>query len=144
MTFVEEEKIFDEFVKKKGLKNSEQRRQILKTFLKTEEHLTVEELHRLVKKKNPSIGTATVYRTLKLLRECGLCREIKLDDGASRYEHLYGHDHHDHLVCESCGRLIEVVDPEIERLQEKLAKKNGFKITSHKLEIYGICNKCRN
>lgn len=139
----EEEKIFDDFVKTRGLKNSEQRRDILRTFLKTEKHLTVEELHKLVKKVNPSIGTATVYRTLKLLRESGLCREFKLDDGTSRYEHLYGHEHHDHLICENCGNILEVCDHEIERLQEKLAKKHGFRITSHKLEIYGICSKCR-
>lgn len=144
MSFNEEERIFDDFVKSKGLKNSEQRRDILRAFLGTEKHLTVDELHKLVKKKYLSIGTATVYRTLKLLRESGLCREFKLDDGASRYEHLYGHKHHDHLVCESRGRLIEVFNPEIERLQEKLAKSHGFKITSHKLEIYGVCNNCRN
>ena len=116
---------------------------MLWTFLKTEKHLTADELHRLIQKRVPSIGIATVYRTLKLLKECGLSREIRLDDGVTRYEHLYNHEHHDHLICSECGRLVEVFDPEIEKLQEKLAKKHNFKISSHKLEIYGLCSKCR-
>jgi Fur family ferric uptake transcriptional regulator len=144
MAFEEEQKIFDDYVRNKGLKQSGQRKDILLTFLKTEKHLTADELHRLVKKRNPVIGTATVYRTLKLLSESGLCREFRLDDGTARYEHLYGHDHHDHLICTSCGSFEEVLDPEIEKLQEKLARKHGFKISNHKMEIYGTCRKCRN
>jgi len=142
MAFEDEQKIFDGYVKKMGLKQSEQRRDILFVFLKTEKHLTADELYGLVRKKNPSIGAATVYRTLKLLRECGLCREFRLHDGTTRYEHLYGHDHHDHLVCTDCGTLIEVFDPQIEKLQEKLALQHGFTTSSHKLEIYGTCEAC--
>jgi Fur family ferric uptake transcriptional regulator len=115
----------------------------LDVFLKTEKHLTAEELHRLVQKRHPSVGTATVYRTMKLLRDSGLCRELRLDDGSTRYEHLYDHDHHDHLVCIGCGALVEVLDPQIEKLQEKLARRHGFRIISHKLELYGTCRKCR-
>lgn len=143
MAFEEEQKIFDDFVKEKGLKHSLQRKDILLTFLRTEKHLTADELHALVKKKNPAIGIATVYRTLKLLCECGLSSELKLGDGSVRYEHLYGHEHHDHLLCMKCGEFTEVVDPEIERLQESLAKKKGFKIKGHKLIMYGICSKCK-
>ncbi len=143
MAIREEEKVFDDYIKQKGLKYSEQRRQVLHAFLKTEKHLTAEELHLLVKKRFPAIGIATVYRTLKLLKESGLCRELKLNDGTTRHEHLYDHEHHDHLVCIECGSLTEVVDPEIEKLQEKLAKKNGFSIKSHKLEIYGTCKSCK-
>jgi Fur family ferric uptake transcriptional regulator len=144
MAFEEENKIFDGYVRSKGLKQSSQRKEVLLTFLKTEKHLTADELHRLVKKKNPAIGIATVYRTLKLLKESGLCSEFRLDDGTTRYEHLYNHEHHDHLICSNCGDLIEVFDPEIEKLQEKLARKHGFHISSHKLEIYGTCKKCSN
>ena len=93
MAIREEEKVFDDFIRAKGLKYSEQRRQVLRAFLRTEKHLTAEELHRLVKKRFPAIGIATVYRTLKLLRESGLCRELKLNDGTTRYEHLYDHEH---------------------------------------------------
>lgn len=135
--------VFQEYIRGKNLRHSEQRMQILDVFLKMEKHLTAEELHRLVQRKNPSIGTATVYRTLKLLRDSGLCRELRLQDGTTRYEHLYEHEHHDHMVCTDCGVLVEVLDPRIEKLQEKLAKDHGFHIKSHKLEIYGICRKCR-
>ncbi len=144
MAFEEEQRIFDEYVQSKGLKHSVQRRDVLLTFLKTEKHLTAEELHLLVKKRNESIGTATIYRTLKLLCDSGLCREFRLEDGTARYEHLYGHDHHDHLICTSCGTFEEVVDPQIEKLQEKLASKYGFRISNHKMEIYGTCRKCNN
>jgi len=138
-----ETEIFQDYIRSKGLRHSDQRMQILDVFLKTERHLTAEELYQLVQKKHPSVGTATVYRTMKLLRESGLCRELKLDDGSTRYEHLYDHDHHDHLVCSGCGALVEVIDPEIEKRQEKLALAHGFRIMSHKLDLYGICRKCR-
>jgi Fur family ferric uptake transcriptional regulator len=111
--------------------------------LKTERHLTADELYRLVKRRNPTIGFATIYRTVKLLCECGLSREFKLENGSVRYEHLYGHEHHDHLICLKCGKFIEVVDPEIEKLQEKLARKEGFILQGHKLLAYGICRECK-
>jgi Fur family ferric uptake transcriptional regulator len=143
MAHQKERGVFQEYIRGKNLRHSEQRMQILEVFLQTEKHLTAEELHRLTQRKNPSIGMATVYRTLKLLRDSGLCRELRLDDGTTRYEHLYNHDHHDHMVCTGCGALVEVVDTRIEKLQDKLAKAHGFHIKSHKLEIYGICRKCR-
>jgi len=143
MRFAKEERIFDEFVRSKGLKQTEQRREILRIFLKEERHLTAEELYRLVKKRIPSIGFSTIYRTLKLLCECGLCRELKIEKGTVRYEHLYGHEHHDHIICVRCGRFVEVVDPEIERLQEAMAEREGFLLQSHKLLMYGICKTCK-
>jgi Fur family ferric uptake transcriptional regulator len=143
MPFEEEQKIFDGFVKDKGLKHSGQRKDILLTFLKTEKHLSADELYALVKKKSPRIGIATVYRTLKLLCESGLSSELRLADGSVRYEHFYGHEHHDHLVCVKCGNFTEVLDPEIEKLQERLAKKEGFSLQGHKLLMYGICRKCK-
>jgi Fur family ferric uptake transcriptional regulator len=144
MAFEEENKIFDGYVNSKGLKQSTQRKEVLRTFLRSEKHLAADELHLLVKKNIPAIGIATVYRTLKLLKESGLCREIRLEDGITRYEHLYNHKHHDHLICSVCRGLTEVMDPEIEQLQNKLAKKHGFRIDSHKLEIYGTCKQCRS
>ncbi|RJQ44825.1 MAG: transcriptional repressor [Nitrospiraceae bacterium] len=143
MAFEVEQKILDDFVKNKGLKHSSQRKDILMAFLRTEKHLTAEELYSLVRKKNPAIGIATVYRTLKLFCDCGLSRELRLGSEAVRYEHLYGHEHHDHLVCLTCGDFIEVVDPEIEHLQEKLARKEGFTLQGHKLIMYGICQGCK-
>ena len=143
MTFREELNIFDTFIKRKGMKQSGQRKEILRTFLKTEKHLTADELFRLVQKKNPSIGVATVYRTIKLICDCGLGRELRLDKDSVRYEHMFKHVHHDHLYCVHCEGLIEVLDSEIEKLQEKLARKNGFKMYVHRLVIHGLCKDCR-
>ncbi|MEK6732511.1 MAG: transcriptional repressor [Candidatus Omnitrophota bacterium] len=143
MPWEKEEKIFEEYLRTKNLKHSEQRKEILYIFLNIDKHLTANELYRTVQRKYPTVGYATIYRTLKLLCECGLCRELKLEDGTTRYEHLYGHQHHDHLICTKCGRFIEVVDPEIERLQEKLVKQHGFYPERHRMELYGVCKRCK-
>ncbi|MEW6087969.1 MAG: transcriptional repressor [bacterium] len=138
-----EEKILEEYIASKNLRPTVQRKQILNVFLATDRHLTADELYAVVKEKYSNVGFATIYRTLKLLCECGLCRELKLEDGTSRYEHLYEHKHHDHLVCIKCGRLVEVVEPGIERLQEKLFKKHGFEPERHRMELYGVCKACK-
>ncbi|MDP2939908.1 MAG: transcriptional repressor [Candidatus Omnitrophota bacterium] len=143
MTERKEEKIFEDYLRTKNLKHSEQRKEILYIFLKHDKHLTANELYRIVQKKYPKVGFATIYRTLKLLCECGLCRELKFEDGTTRYEHLYGHQHHDHLICIKCGRFVEVVDPQIERLQERLVKLHGFYPERHRMELYGVCKRCK-
>jgi len=135
--------ILKEYIESKNLRNTPQREMVLKVFLSTERHLSADELHKIVKKKNKTIGYTTVYRTMKLLAECGLCDEIGFGDGVQRFEHKYGHEHHDHLVCTKCGRFIEAVKPEIEKQQEALAKERGFIITHHKLQLFGLCRKCR-
>ncbi|MFH1519403.1 MAG: transcriptional repressor [Candidatus Omnitrophota bacterium] len=136
-----EQQIFNDFLKAKGLKFTGQRGQILKIFLETKEHLSVEDLYGIVKKKNPAIGQATVFRTLKLLSGAGIAREINLGDRRARFE--YDYKHHDHLICQSCLKLIETVDSEIERLQDALCKKFNFTLTSHKLQLFGICKECK-
>ena len=135
--------LFADFVARKKLKMTPQRRQILDVFLAEEGHLTSEELYQKVKADYPGIGQATVYRTLKLLADSGLAKGVEFGDGAMRYEILYGQTHHDHLICEACGVNVEVVDPAIERLQEEVAKRHGFRLTAHKLYLYGICPDCQ-
>ena len=135
--------ILGNFIKEKGLRYTPQREDILKVFLSVEKHLSADELHKIVKKKNPVIGYVTVYRTMKLLEEAGLCDEVDFGDGVSRFEHRYGHEHHDHLICVKCGSYTEVVKPKIEELQEELAKEKHFTPLRHKLQIFGICGKCR-
>lgn len=135
--------IFEDYLAACNLKHSRQREEIIDAFLTIDKHLTADELYRIIKKKNPTIGYATVYRTLRLLCGCGLCRELKFEDGTTRYEHLYEHKHHDHLICTKCGRLVEVLDPEIERLQEKLFSAHGFYPQRHRMELYGICERCK-
>ena len=135
--------IFAEFIARKKLKMTPQRRQILEVFLVEEGHVTSEELYQKVKSECESIGQATVYRTLKLLADSGLAKAVEFGDGAVRYEILYGQSHHDPLICESCGVNVEVVDPAIERLQEEVARRHGFRLTAHKLYLYGICPDCQ-
>ncbi len=134
--------ILEKFIREKGLRYTPQRDEILRTFLSVERHLSADELHRIVKNKNPNIGYTTVYRTMKLLEEAGLCNEVDFGDGISRFEHQYGHEHHDHLICIKCGSYTEVVKPAIEKLQERLAKERRFIPLKHKLQIFGICSKC--
>jgi Fur family transcriptional regulator, ferric uptake regulator len=136
------EKILENYIKEKQIKKSSQRNVILEKFLNTEKHLTVNELYELVKKSNPEIGFATVYRAIKVITAAGLAEEIDIGDGIKRYEHKYGHKHHDHLICIKCGEFIEFFDPDIEKLQEKITKKHKFSAIDHKLMIKGICSKC--
>jgi len=138
-----EQDIFVDFLKGQELKLTKQREEILQTFLKTDKHVSVEDLYDIVRAKDPAIGQATVFRTLKLLCEAGIAGEVDLGDKRARYEHKYGHQHHDHLICVKCGKSIEAVEPEIEKLQEALCKKFGFLPKSHKLDIFGLCKKCR-
>ena len=94
---------FNQFLRQKGLRQTTQRDEIVKLFLRTERHLSTQELFDIVRKKDKDVGYATVARTLKLLAESGLCRMVDFGDGVQRYEHKYGHEHHDHLICSKCG-----------------------------------------
>jgi Fe2+/Zn2+ uptake regulation proteins len=136
-------KVFREYIASHGLKYTPQRKVIAETFLKEDGHLSTEELYDKVRKADSSIGQATVYRTLKLFCEAGLAKEVHFGDGMARYEKMFGSEHHDHLICIACGKQVEVVDVDIEKLQEKLAEKNGFLLTSHHMYLYGVCSSCR-
>lgn len=126
-----------------GFKSTRQRDLIIRIFSEAGRHLSAEELSLLVKKTEPGVGYATVYRTLKLLSEAGLASERRFEDGFTRYELCESDAHHDHLICTGCGRILEFENNEIERLQQLVAKKNHFIVTSHKLEIYGRCSECQ-
>ena len=131
------------WIKEQGLKATAQRDDIAQVFFSTTRHISVEELYNEVRQVNSRVGYATVYRTLKLLKECGLAEERHFADGQARFENIDDQRHHDHLICERCGRIVEFVQPRIEELQEELAQKYGFVATTHKMEIYGICKECR-
>lgn len=141
--FQKERQVFLEHIKKTGLRRTAQRDLILEIFLRTEEHLTSEDLYWLVQKDDPSVGHTTVYRTLKLLTEAGLAREVRFGDGKTYYEHHYDHAHHDHMICTGCGKVIEFFSAEIEALQDAMAEKYGFKPTHHSLRILGLCDNCQ-
>ena len=106
--------------------------------------MTAEDLYRLVSKKHREIGLTTVYRTLKLLKKSGLATETVFADNLTRYEPLSAEDHHDHLICLHCGAITEFENSKIERLQEKVANDFGFHTVSHKMELYGYCEACRD
>ncbi len=134
----------DTYMNKKGLRSTTQRRVIAETFFNGPSHVTIEELLAAVREDDPRIGYATVYRTLKLFTECGIAAERNFGDGPSRYElsDQSTDEHHDHLICLDCGKIIEFHDERIEKLQEQIAAQLGFRIASHKHEIYGHCAEC--
>lgn len=134
--------IFKEHLRLQGLKSTAQRDDIAKVFFAANRHISVEELYNEVKRINPRIGYATVYRTMKLLTECGLVLERHFRDGEARYESAEGH-HHDHLICESCGKIVEFEEVRIETLQAEVAQRLGFEFTGHKMELYGRCADCQ-
>jgi len=142
MEFEREKKIFNKFIKSKNLRCSDQRIKVLEVFLIINKHISVDELYKMIKSKYPNIGMATVYRTMKLLVECGLSGETRLNDGV-RYGPLFRNDHHDHLICVRCGRFDEIINIEIENLQKRIAKEKGYILENHELILYGICSECQ-
>ena len=137
-----EKALFREHILSLGLRRTNQREMILEIFLSTEEHLTVDDLHWLVHKQDATIGHTTVYRTLKLLTEAGLAREVRFGDNKTYFEHHFNHEHHDHMICTNCGKVIEFFSAEIEAVQDEVAEKLSFKPTHHSLRLWGSCEDC--
>jgi len=131
-----------EHLAKHQLKLTRQREQILDVFLRME-HITAEQMYRMLAKKDPHIGLATIYRTLNLFCEAGLARAQHFGT-QTQYDNVSHKGHHDHLICTGCGKIVEFENCDIERLQEEVAKRNGFAIQTHKLELYGLCAACRH
>jgi Fur family ferric uptake transcriptional regulator len=133
----------NDYMLKRGLRSTEQRRLIIDTFFDQHEHITIDSLLKLVRAVDARVGYATVYRTMKLLSESGVVQEHKFGDGFTRYELTDEESHHDHLVCLECGKIIEFEEPQIEVLQDKVAKRHGFLVRAHKHEMYGLCADCQ-
>lgn len=133
-----------EYLAKHGMKLTNQRKMILSAFYDADGHLSAEELYQQLRNVDSSLGQATVYRTLKLMKEAGLAREHRFGDDVTRFEPRLGEDHHDHLICEECGNTVPVFNQQIEELQSQLTKEHGFKPTSHRMYLYGICPACQN
>jgi len=130
------------YLEEKGLKRTRQRDAILDVFLDSKGHTTSEEIFQRVREESPSIGYTTVYRTMKLLCDAGLAQERNFDDGITRYE--VEQEHHDHLVCTRCGKIVEFECEEIESAQERIAAKLDFQVLRHRHELYGHCSACRS
>jgi Fur family ferric uptake transcriptional regulator len=128
---------------RRGLRHTRQREVLTEIFFKTDGHFSLDELLAMAKTKNAGIGYATVYRTLKLLTELGLAQERQFADGQTRYEATDGQHHHDHLICTRCRKIVEFEEDRIEKLQDEVAERLGFRLSSHKMELYGLCADCQ-
>lgn len=135
-----ERAVLARYLEDHSLKHTRQRDIILDEFLAGASHITAEELYQTVREKHPNVGYTTVYRTMKLLADAGLAQERHFDDGVTRYE--VEHEHHDHLVCIRCGRIVEFECEEIETAQAEIAKQHGFHLLRHRHELYGHCDRC--
>jgi len=135
--------VFYTHLKRVGLKRTAQRELILQAFLQSSGHLSTEELHHLVQSRDPSVGFTTVYRTLKLLAECGLAGAVAFQDGVARYEHQFNRRDHHHMLCVECGASVEFDSPAIEKVEHEIGRKHGWITTRHTFQIYGICQECQ-
>ncbi len=144
MTYKELLAEFKNILKQNQLKFTSQREIVLYTLYNNTHHFTSEDLYMLIKKEYPelSIGIATVYRTLSLLEENAIVSSISLGIQGKKYE-IANKPHHDHIICESCNKIVEFENEEIEALQYVIAKQNGFQLTNHLMQLYGICKECQ-
>jgi Fur family ferric uptake transcriptional regulator len=131
------------YIVKHGLKSSRQRDLVAEVFFRAGGHLRVEELLEKVREVNARVSQATVYRTVKILRDSGLAAARHFSEGETRYETSDEARHHDHLICTRCGRIVEFVNERIEDLQRRVARAHGFAVSAHRLELYGLCPRCR-
>lgn len=140
---IPEYEIFRDCLREARLRMTPQRKTVLRVFLKTKGHVDIEGLFEAVQKADDSIGIATVYRTMSLLAVCGLARVHTGINGKRVFERLYRQAHHDHLVCTRCSAIIEFEHPMIEKFQREMTARFEFSMQSHRLEICGICSKCK-
>ncbi len=134
---------FRAYLAQKGLKSTKQRDIIAAKFFSATGHLSIEELLVLAREEYPKVGYATVYRTLKLLTECGLAAERRFGEGQTTYETAGDLEHHDHLICVDCGFVLEFHNEEIEKAQDRVARSFGFNVIRHRHELYGLCPRAR-
>jgi len=134
---------FEEYLRRQGLRVTPERRAVLEVILSREGHFDADELLQFLRRRRRPVSRATLYRTLDHLVLAGLVKKHSFGGGTAQYEHIYNRKHHDHMVCESCGTVIEFMNEEIERLQEEMCRKHDFSPTNHVMEIFGVCAACR-
>ena len=137
-----EREALSRYLEQHSLKHTRQRDLILDAFLEARGHVTSDQIYQSVRAEHPNIGFTTVYRTMKLLCEAGLAEEHQFDDGVTRYE--IEHEHHDHLVCTRCGKIIEFECRSIEEAQIRIAAEHCFVVLRHRHELYGHCQDCQD
>lgn len=138
-----ENKIFQNFLGEKGLKLTKERIAVLKEVFSSHNHFEPENLYLRIKDSGSKASRASVYRTLNLLVESGLVEKVTRTEKSNVYEHTFGHTHHDHMICDGCGSIIEFYSEKLEKLQKEICAGNGFDGRSHTLEIHGYCAGCK-
>ncbi len=136
------EEKFKNYIQSRGLKFTPEREAILNQVFESHRHFEAEELLFDMRKNNKRVSKATVYRTLALLVESGLLREVIFGEKHAHYEHVFGNEHHEHLVCVKCGKIIEFSDDKLEKLQDEICVRSKFKPISHRFQITGYCKDC--
>ncbi|MGB5750872.1 MAG: transcriptional repressor [Desulfobacterales bacterium] len=139
---LQEKRQFKELFKQEHIDNFEDRFKILEAFLQTEKHVTVEDVVRLLEGNGWKLEPDFVHETLQLMSRFGFAHQSRFDNGVILYEHRHLGQHHDHMICTKCRKILEFEEDQIEHLQIKIAAAHGFHMLQHKLEIYGICNNC--
>lgn len=133
---------FKRIIREMGIKVTGQRLAILSALVAGRAHVTAQEVFEQLTVNHPEIGFATVYRFLRKLTELGYVTEVRMGGLPARYE-LTPRRHHDHLTCTHCGKIVEFENGQIEQLQARVAAQNGFLLTHHVLELYGLCRQCQ-
>ena len=132
-----------QYMSEQGKKNTRQRDAIVEVFFASDGHLTLQELQQRIQERVSGVGFATVYRTMKLLVDAGVAVERHFGTSQTLYELAEFGDHHDHLICVTCQKIIEFEDPAIEQRQDEIAAEFSFTVLRHRHEIYGICPDCQ-
>lgn len=131
-----------QYLKNKGLRITQQRKKLLQEIARIDRHFDVDLLLSILKSRKIIISRATIYRTLPLLEEAGMIKEVTRIDNRIFYENVYQKKHHDHMICIECGKIMEFSNDKIEKLQDKICAEYNFRPDKHHLIIYGYCDKC--
>lgn len=136
--------LFRRYLREQGLPVTQQREAVAEVVFDSEEHLSVEEIEAALRERGEKTGKATVYRTLEMLVKSGLVAERDFGEGFKRYEHLFGQQPvHGHMICDECGKVTEIQENELKRVQDRIAREEGFTPSRYRLEIFGLCAECR-
>ncbi len=135
-------RVFQEYLRGRNVKCTDARRKVLEAVLDLREHFEAEQVLYFLRERSERVGKATVYRTLPLLVEAGILREVRFDVKHTHYELAFGEAPHDHMVCGRCGRIIEFGSNEVTKLRSKIARQHGFRVTGHRFQITGVCKDC--
>jgi Fur family ferric uptake transcriptional regulator len=138
-----ERDIFRKYLERRGLKLTAERQAVFDELFARHEHLEADEILVRLRGKGKKISRATIYRTLELLFDSGIVGRVRTGETGYRYERLRAGEHHDHLICNECGRVIEFFEPRIESLQDDVCERYGFLPLSHSHQMRGICKQCR-